>query len=359
MAETFAPPMSVNSASAETKDAGLGEQRSPLSLLAAIAFAYVALGFVFLAIVGVDPIYLILRTLAAFGTFMKMVNGIMPTWSLVLIAVVLLALAPIRRHMWVNKREIVLSFIYCSIIASVFPMVKNHMPLLVPYWADPMLIRIDPYINFKWAFSWLENVSTNALLKFYFNGWVLVALFLPTLMAVFDKDAARRRTFTIVWFACWVGLGNVLAVIFMSVGPIFLDKLPGGDAAAYADVMALLARDDGDLLLMVREHLWRVYTTNDFMSGSGISAFPSVHVGMATVVALYLGVRLREGADGAVRPGMVRALRVLGWALPVVLVAAFQVLSVHLGWHYAADGYASIALICALYWYLRRREALA
>jgi hypothetical protein len=59
--------------------------------------------------------------------------------------------------------------------------------------------------------------------------------------------------------------------------------------------------------------------------GSGISAFPSMHLAIATLNAVFLW---RFGG----------ILRWIGIAFLVVT----QLAAVHLAWHYAIDGYASM-----------------
>jgi membrane-associated phospholipid phosphatase len=75
--------------------------------------------------------------------------------------------------------------------------------------------------------------------------------------------------------------------------------------------------------------------------GTGISAFPSIHVAMATLfvlVAWPFGV----------------VLRILSLAFLTVIFVG----SVDLGWHYSVDGYASMIFTCAIYgsvgWLQRR-----
>ena len=73
---------------------------------------------------------------------------------------------------------------------------------------------------------------------------------------------------------------------------------------------------------------------------------PSIHVSMAFLMAL-LGWRIR---------------RALGIVLTAYVVA-IQIASVHLGWHYAIDGYAGIIGTYAIWrlvgWALTRRSAAA
>jgi membrane-associated phospholipid phosphatase len=90
-----------------------------------------------------------------------------------------------------------------------------------------------------------------------------------------------------------------------------------------------------------------IVTHNEALSslGTGISAFPSIHVAIATLYAL-VGWRISRFA------------RVVSLAF----LATILVGSIHLGWHYSLDGYASIIGTCAIYravgWALRRGAPL-
>lgn len=84
-----------------------------------------------------------------------------------------------------------------------------------------------------------------------------------------------------------------------------------------------------------QENLWRFLAEFNQEKGSGISAFPSVHVAIAALLALYGWERgpLWAALSGA-----------------YCLIILF--LSVYLGWHYAVDGYFSI-LALWLMWRLK------
>ena len=82
----------------------------------------------------------------------------------------------------------------------------------------------------------------------------------------------------------------------------------------------------------MKKALWNVYVDHGQAFGSGISAFPSVHVAMAVVTSLYLAERSR-------------------WLAPVgiAFVAIILFMSVYSGFHYAIDGYASILVVATAY----------
>jgi membrane-associated phospholipid phosphatase len=71
--------------------------------------------------------------------------------------------------------------------------------------------------------------------------------------------------------------------------------------------------------------------------GTGISAFPSMHLALFTMNAMFL----RE-----FKPSWVP----WAWAYTAILLVS----SVYLGWHYAVDGIASIALAAGIYFAVRK-----
>ena len=76
-------------------------------------------------------------------------------------------------------------------------------------------------------------------------------------------------------------------------------------------------------VLEIQEMLWRVYQSHGIAVGSGISAMPSLHVAIAMSVVL-----LARKID--------RRLAIASTIFTVLIMIG----SVHLGWHYAIDGYA-------------------
>jgi membrane-associated phospholipid phosphatase len=85
--------------------------------------------------------------------------------------------------------------------------------------------------------------------------------------------------------------------------------------------------------LGAQEMLWSNYQMRDVMVGSGISAMPSMHVAIATLFALVCW----------------RVRRWLGIVMTIYAVI-IMIGSVHLGWHYAVDGYLGAAAMLAIWW---------
>ncbi|MDA8747188.1 phosphatase PAP2 family protein [Litoreibacter sp.] len=252
------------------------------------------------------------------------------------------------RHLGLKQRIIptVYAIMGCMIFSGAFSLVKTSIPSVVPFYADAMLANLDAALHFgvaPWTFTHglSDIIPANLIVLFYFGIWTLPAIFLPVIIAITDTDTERTKRFLILHVVCWIGLGNVVATLFSSVGPVYYDRLLGGDR--FAGLTTALANSgmSDTRLGVVQDGLWTQLTENGQSIGSGISAFPSVHVGVATVFALYLAERSR-------------ALMPVGIAFLGIIVFA----SVYNGWHYAVDGYASIALILAA-WAVQQRRNVA
>ena len=143
-----------------------------------------------------------------------------------------------------------------------------------------------------------------------------------------------RYRFMMAFGLTW-GLGGIAAAnIFSSAGPVYYGRLnPGPDPyAAHMDLIRNLGASAHFEALAIQDSLWAAYAATP--SFSSISAFPSMHVSIATLVFL--------------------ACRHLGRWLKY-LSAAYLVLiflgSIFLGWHYAIDGYAGAGIALAAWWF--------
>ncbi|WP_099825990.1 phosphatase PAP2 family protein [Oceaniglobus indicus] len=226
-----------------------------------------------------------------------------------------------------------------------FTVIKTSLPFLIPFWADPPMAEIDRVLHFgidPWRITHalLPNWSPRWFQIYYVAIWLIPALYFPVFLVLLDNDRARIRAYLTLYVWAWVGIGTVFALIFMSAGPVFHDRLLGG--TRFAPLMEVLAEKGflASSLGAIQSLLWDNYVSGSQTLGSGISAFPSVHVALATLIALYVSERWR-----------------LAIVPMVVMVAGYQILSVHLGWHYAIDGYFSIITVVALRLWLWRRAA--
>ena len=243
----------------------------------------------------------------------------------------------------------VYAFYASMLFFTTFSMVKTGMPLIVPYFADPMWAALDKTMHFgidpwKIVHIYIPNLGLPSIpaevgARIYLTFWFLMSVLMPVIVAISDSDPLRKTRFVILFLVCWIGLGNVLALLGLSVGPVFYDQVYGGtrfaDFSAFYNETAL----GNSMFKTVQDFLWHGYSTGSQELGRGISAFPSVHVGMTTVFVLYFWER--------------------HWTLGFVMSFFWLFImyySVASGYHYALDGYVSALIIWAVWRFMLRQH---
>lgn len=239
-------------------------------------------------------------------------------------------------------RQAVILLMLCSLFFPAFTLTKNHLSAIVPFYADPWLAGLDAALHFghdPWRLAHVlrSDLVTSFGVWLYHELWLVPSMFLPVIVRLIDGDDTRVMRFTHLYFITWIVLGNLFALALMSAGPVYYDRLFAGDR--FADLGTVLAGFDAPRLTLFQDFLWQNYEQGLLSAGAGISAFPSVHIGMVTVWALYIADRFPRA-----------------WALSVLLVAIYTFYSVYLGWHYAIDGYFSTLVIVLAWLMLRRRQ---
>jgi hypothetical protein len=168
--------------------------------------------------------------------------------------------------------------------------------------------------------------------------WSVFA-FIPLYFVATARIGAQiRLRYFISLFAVWMIVGNGLACLFLSAGPAFYGEVTG-DHARFAQLLSFVREGSWALGTPadLQAYLWDIYQSGHSALGSGISAFPSVHIAVAMMNALFL----REFS----RPAGIAGFVYVG----IILVS-----SVWFGWHYAIDGYVSILVVLLLHGCIRR-----
>ena len=278
----------------------------------------------------------VVSTRAMMSAFVSLGRAVMIPLIIALLA--MLAVPALRRHL----SEIGLALLGSIVLQVAFSLLKTSIPLLVPFYADTSLAALDTWMHAgkdPWAMLHDSSVAVSALWaeRIYTLYWVYPALLFPMFLVVADRSAERRRRYLLLYAASWVVIGNLVALAGSSVGPVYYDALLGGDRfAALSGALDSSGIADSRIGAL-QSVLWQARQAGGIQLGTGISAFPSMHVAIAAIVGLYMAERSRW----LILPGLACVLSVLH-------------LSVFTGYHYAVDGYASVLLIGLGAWALRR-----
>jgi hypothetical protein len=185
-----------------------------------------------------------------------------------------------------------------------------------------------------------HHAVTRAIQVFYTAGWLLALCSMPAIVAASRRLSHVRLRFFLTYAFCWTVLGVLLAGVFMSAGPIYYGEVTG-DVARFAPQIDYLAFSQGAAHSSydVQQTLWALHELDRVELGTGISAFPSLHVAMATLFMLVgWSVNRTWGIVGT------------------VFLVLTQIGSVHLAWHYAVDGYFSFLTVMAVWFVLAAVE---
>ncbi len=217
------------------------------------------------------------------------------------------------------------------VVLSVFTSLKNAFPTVRPFAWDETLSQIDfilhggsypheilqPFVGFP---------AVTAVIEFAYAFWGVVMLFGTFWLA---SRPERRRRYLIAHLLTWTIVGSIAAVGLSSAGPCYYGRVTGLPDP-YAPLMSYLhgaSGLSGASAVVFQEYLWHFYAVKQEAAFTGISAMPSMHVAIATLLVLAFW-------------NVARWIRYAMLAFAATIIVG----SVHLGWHYAVDGYVAIVL---------------
>ena len=261
-------------------------------------------------------------------------------------------LAPFKSFLLDGPRMVnfVVAMAAMTVFVAGFGVLKGAIALLNPFKWDVAFADIDRWLHFGrlpheyfwWLIEWPAGIFA---INFLYNMWFFIMISTIVIVAAARKDTPLRQQYLMSYMAVWLIAGFFIATTFSSAGPCFFEDL--GLGYRYKPLMDALERSSEVWpiwALKTQDMLWEGYKHQ--RAGSlGISAFPSLHVANAVLFALYYSERWK-------------IVGIFMW----IFAAFIMVGSVVLGWHYAVDGYASMALTWSI-WHLvgayTRRKAVA
>lgn len=318
----------------------------------AVAAIYVAIGYVFMSGKG----YLAFGMLEAYATAWSVNFGLLGPFFVTIIGLVHIIVridgrrrlaframfAPNRVARFVGGTILLLTGVL--LFTTMFSAIKTSFPIDHGFRFDVAQANIDKAIHFgvdpwRLLYAFAENPMILRIVEANYNVvWFIICYFTLYWVVTSPRTDGMRVRYVLTWMLSWAIIGNVMAGTWLSAGPAYYG-LVTGDTARFADQLTFLATTAGERnsAFNFQAYLWRLYESGNVGIGSGISAFPSIHVAVTTINALFISEVSR-------RFGMVM------WAYVAFIIMS----SVYLGWHYAIDGYVSVVSVTAIYWALRK-----
>jgi hypothetical protein len=225
-----------------------------------------------------------------------------------------------------------------------FTAIKNLWNETLPFAWDQDIVALGAKLPFStqlWHLVAFQNPPVTRAIEFVYAFWGVPLVAVPFMICLRPPTCPKRTRYLISQLLVMILLGNVAAGAFMSAGPFWLD-LTDPQGSPYTALFGYLQRLDPDgpfSAALFQRYLWDAYQHRIAWFGSGISAFPSIHVAVA---ALYVLAGWPFGGIARVASA---------FFLGVIMIG-----SVHLGWHYALDGYAGMAGAGAIYYGVGRLQ---
>ena len=221
------------------------------------------------------------------------------------------------------------------VFISAFTLFKGLIPVIHPFSWDPAFVELDRLLHggidpWRLIHPVVGIPIVTTVINAFYHLWYFIFYGVLFWQAFSVSNPNLRMRFLISFVATWAILGSLVALCLSSAGPVYYGRITGLDDP-YRELMDYLVASSAQFpvwALEIQGMLWESYENGNSGFGSGISAMPSVHVGLSVLLALTAW----------------QANRVIGILL-TIFALMIQIGSVHLGWHYAVDGYLAAALV--------------
>lgn len=224
-----------------------------------------------------------------------------------------------------------------------FTAFKSLIPLIHPYDLDPFLAQLDFDIHGgQYPHRFLGSLNQSPVVvrcaEYIYYAWFLIVLVANGFAAFFDTNQTRRTCYLWGSVLSWMIVGSVGATLLSSVGPIFYGDFYSAPNP-YSDIQAnfILAQQNGAVLWPEAVNvLLDIYKNNIICDLNGISAMPSMHVGISFLITLYAFTIHRKAG-----------------IIALIFTVLIFLSSILMGFHYAIDGYVSCGFIAAIWTVIR------
>ncbi|PMG82814.1 hypothetical protein BCU83_00670 [Vibrio breoganii] len=262
----------------------------------------------------------------------------------------------IYRRLIFNKRQIKVAIFFILLVtinSSLYTSFKGIIPKINYFNFDLTLAYVDKIIHFgisPWEISHivLDSPYWSFAISIVYTLWLFAFWWFVCAIIFSLKDFRTKLLIISGYNFIWIINGSILALLFSSAGPCFFEYVvDGNNSTMFAELMNRLELHKlyfeskgysfGVPATIMQEMLWTAHVEDKTEIGAGISAFPSMHVS----VCMYMWLVTREYFKKFS-------------ALTFVFLIFVLVGSVHLGWHYAVDGYVSL-VTTFIVWKLTQR----
>ena len=244
-------------------------------------------------------------------------------------------------HRQIGQRlvpALVIAFVFV-LAMSAFTTFKIQLPEFVPFYADQLFADMDIAIHgqdpWRLTHAIVAHPVGDALLYFLYSKIWFFQWFGTILLVSFWHNKQARENYLWVSVLTIIICGTFLAYGLSSAGPLFFDRLYGGERFAPL-VVSLQASPGIADVTKVADYLFYIHTQKTADLGGGISAMPSVHVAVVVLNAWFF-------------TSLNRWAGLTAWGFAGIILFT----SVHTGWHYAVDGYFSF-LVATAVWFTGR-----
>ncbi|WP_133151009.1 phosphatase PAP2 family protein [Vibrio breoganii] len=255
-----------------------------------------------------------------------------------------------------NKKQILSAGFLVSIVtinSSLYTSFKSLIPKINSFSYDLTLANIDRKIHFgfnPWELTHMlfSTPEWSMFISLIYTIW-LFAFWWFVCAIVFSLKEFKTKFMIISGFNfIWIINGSILALLFSSAGPCFFEYIDYSEhSGLFISLTNILEEQKlyfeskgywfGVPATIMQDMLWAAYVEDKTEIGAGISAFPSMHVS----VCMYMWLVVREHFK--------QLSKLLFIFLLLILIG-----SVHLGWHYAIDGYVSILTTYVIWKFTQR-----